>query len=140
MALSSAKIIVRRFDGRMAFVPEGRCDRSLARSAWESATPKEPSRRVRSDSCRCADRFDDWSDAIPKAKTEKICCMISCLLGLAAPDHIVGRCPRQRGPVPEGPSKSLSVPQIFVVETEPRHQQATARRMLLPLQKRGYSC
>src|ERR1700722_14462141 len=82
----------------MAFVPEGRCDRSLARSAWESATPKEPSRRVRSDSCRCADRFDDWSDAIPKAKTEKICCMISCLLGLAAPDHIVGRCPRQRGP------------------------------------------
>src|ERR1700722_17710922 len=24
----------------MAFVPEGRCDRSLARSAWESATQK----------------------------------------------------------------------------------------------------
>src|ERR1700722_13750145 len=40
MALSSAKIIVRRFNGRMAFVPEGRCDRSLARSAWESATQK----------------------------------------------------------------------------------------------------
>ena len=39
--------------GRMAFVPEGRCDRSLARSAWESATPKDPSRRVRCDSCRC---------------------------------------------------------------------------------------
>jgi hypothetical protein len=37
-------------------VPEGRCDRSLARSAWDSATPKEPSRRVRSDSCRCAHR------------------------------------------------------------------------------------
>jgi hypothetical protein len=34
-------------------VPEGRCDRSLARSAWESATPKDPSRRVRCDSCRC---------------------------------------------------------------------------------------
>ena len=33
----------------------------------------------------------------------------------------------QRGPVPEGRSKSLSVPQIFVVETEPRHEQATAR-------------
>ena len=31
----------------------------------------------------------------------------------------------QRGPVPEGRSKSLSVPQIFVVETE-----------LMPLQKR----
>jgi hypothetical protein len=29
-------------------VPEGRCDRSLARSAWE-ASPKEPSRRVRYD-------------------------------------------------------------------------------------------
>jgi hypothetical protein len=31
---------------------------------------------------------------------------------------------------PEGRSKSLSVAQIFVVETEPRHEQATARRML----------
>ena len=33
----------------------------------------------------------------------------------------------------------MSVPQIFVVETEPRHEQATARRMgqmLMPLQKR----
>jgi hypothetical protein len=30
----------------------------------------------------------------------------------------------------------LSVPQIVVVETEPRHEQATARRMLMPLQKR----
>jgi hypothetical protein len=29
------------FDGRMAFVvPEGRYDRSLARSAWDSATQK----------------------------------------------------------------------------------------------------
>ena len=27
-------------DERMAFVPEGRCDRSLARSAWDSATQK----------------------------------------------------------------------------------------------------
>jgi hypothetical protein len=26
-------------------VPEGRSDRSLARSAWNSPTPKEPSRR-----------------------------------------------------------------------------------------------
>jgi hypothetical protein len=42
----------------------------------------------------------------------------------------------QRGSVPEGRSKSLSAPQIFVVETEPRHEQATARRMLMPLQKR----
>jgi hypothetical protein len=39
-------------------------------------------------------------------------------------------------PRPEGRSKSWSVPQIFVGETEPRHEQATARRMLMPLQKR----
>ena len=38
----------------------------------------------------------------------------------------------QRGPVPKGRPKSWSVPQIFVVETEPRHEQATARRMLMP--------
>src|ERR1700728_4200666 len=31
-------------------------------------------------------------------------------------------------PVPEGRPKSSSVPQIFVVETEARHEQATARR------------
>jgi hypothetical protein len=43
-------------------VPEGRCDRSLARSAWDSATSKEPSRRVRCDSRRSAPRFEDWSD------------------------------------------------------------------------------
>src|ERR1700719_2166447 len=50
-------------------VPEGRCDRSLARSAWGSATPKEPSRRVRCDSRRDAHRFDKWSDEISNAKT-----------------------------------------------------------------------
>ena len=44
--------------------------------------------------------------------------------------------PMQKGPVPKGRPKSLSVPEIFVVETEPRHEQATARRMLMPLQKR----
>jgi hypothetical protein len=32
----SAKIIVRRFDGRTAFVPEGQPDSSQARSAWEA--------------------------------------------------------------------------------------------------------
>jgi hypothetical protein len=31
---------MRIFDGRMAFVPEGQADRSLARSAWDNATPK----------------------------------------------------------------------------------------------------
>ena len=42
----------------------------------------------------------------------------------------------QRGPVAEGRLKSLSIRQILVVETEPRHEQATARRMLQPLHKR----
>jgi hypothetical protein len=35
-------------------VPEGRCDRSLARSALGQRTSKEPSRRVRCDSRRVA--------------------------------------------------------------------------------------
>jgi hypothetical protein len=34
---TSVKIIVWRFDGRKAFVPEGQADRSQARSAWVSA-------------------------------------------------------------------------------------------------------
>jgi hypothetical protein len=33
-------------------VPEGRSDRSLARSAWNSPTPKEPSRKARYDQAR----------------------------------------------------------------------------------------
>jgi hypothetical protein len=37
---------------RRGLVPEGRSDRSLARSAWNSHTPKEPSRRARSDRAR----------------------------------------------------------------------------------------
>jgi hypothetical protein len=39
-------------------VPAGRCDRSQARSAWNERQPKEPSRKVRYDSCRDAHRFD----------------------------------------------------------------------------------
>ena len=31
------------------------------------ATPKEPSRRVRYDSCRCAHRFEDWREEISNA-------------------------------------------------------------------------
>jgi hypothetical protein len=34
---------------RRSSVPEGRCHRSLARSAWDSPTQKEPSRRARYD-------------------------------------------------------------------------------------------
>jgi hypothetical protein len=51
----------------MYFVPEGQHDRSQARCAWDSATPKEPSRRVRYDSRRPAYRFDNWSDEIAYA-------------------------------------------------------------------------
>jgi hypothetical protein len=53
-------------------VPEGRHDRSLARSAWESATPKEPSRRDGMIRGRCAHLFYSTKP-----------------LGLAAPDHTV---------------------------------------------------
>src|ERR1700730_7015100 len=42
-----------RLGSGMYVVPEGQHDRSLARSAWDCATPKEPSRRVRYDSRRC---------------------------------------------------------------------------------------
>jgi hypothetical protein len=49
-------------EGALLPVPEGRGDRSLARSAWDSPPQKEPSRRVRWDSRRYVDRFDDWSD------------------------------------------------------------------------------
>src|SRR5271165_7638543 len=34
--------------------------------------PKEPSRRVRCDSCRRAHRLDDWRDGISNSKTENI--------------------------------------------------------------------
>jgi hypothetical protein len=76
---------MRVFDGRMAFVPEGQADRSLARSAWVNATPKGPSRRVRCDSRGFARRFDDWSEKfqIRRLKT------FTLDVGLAAPDHTV---------------------------------------------------
>ena len=38
----SAKIIVWRFDGRMAFVPEGQVDSSQARSAWVAMQRPRP--------------------------------------------------------------------------------------------------
>ena len=89
----------------MYFVPEGQPDRSQARSAWDSATPKEPSRRVRYNSCRCAHRFEDWreeiSNAVSVSKIEIIPKRIGGILdpvrhlvtllpvGSAAPDHTV---------------------------------------------------
>ena len=42
----------------------------------------------------------------------------------------------QRGPRPGGTVEVIVSPTDIVVETEPRHEQATARRMLMPLQKR----
>jgi hypothetical protein len=85
------KIIVRRFDRRMAFVPEGQADRSLARSAWRAPSQKRRPVGYRCDLRSCAHRFEDWRTF----RRER-------LLGLAAPDHTVpygtvlskGRCPR----------------------------------------------
>src|ERR1700731_4178079 len=74
-----------RFDGRMAFVPEGQADRSLARSAWVNATPKGPSRRVRCDSRGGARRFDDWSEKFPIRRLKTF----TLDVGLAAPDQTV---------------------------------------------------
>src|SRR5271166_1751938 len=94
-------------------VPEGRCDRSLARSAWDSATPKEPSRRVRCDSCRCAHRFDDWSDGILNAKTENI--YVICF-----PAYEIGRCEGRsidRGRIIGLDSSNLSKPPKLCLAT-----------------------
>ena len=44
--------------------------------------------------------------------------------------HEVPGCDAGRAPVPEGRPKSFSIPQTFFVQTEPRHEQAIARRML----------
>src|ERR1700683_1328785 len=56
----------------MVFVPEGQHDSSSqATKCLESATAKEPSPRVRSDSRRYARRFDDWSDW-PSLKKRRI--------------------------------------------------------------------
>jgi hypothetical protein len=42
----------------------------------------------------------------------------------------------QRVPRPGGTVEVIVSPTDFVLETEPRHEQATARRMLMPLQER----
>ena len=48
----SAKIIVSRFDRRMAFVPEGQAERSQARSAWVTMQ-RGPVRRDGRSHCQC---------------------------------------------------------------------------------------
>ena len=65
-----------------------RCDRSPARSAWDSPPQKEPSRRVRCDSRRCVDRFDDWGDYPFLRKTAHISTRITSGTR-SAPDHTV---------------------------------------------------
>ena len=76
---------MRVFDGRMAFVPEGQADRSLARSAWDDATPKSRpvgygviGAGVRADSMIGLTKFQ-----IRRLKT------FTLSVGLAAPDHTV---------------------------------------------------
>src|SRR6202161_3096140 len=74
-------------EGAMPSVPEGRSDRSQARSAWDSAPSKEPSRRVRSDSRRYAHRFDDRSEPSLK-NTAHLSTQNTSGRG-SAPDHTV---------------------------------------------------
>ena len=76
----------------MAFVPEGRCDRSLARSAWDSATQK--CRPVGYGVIRAGLRTDsmigETKFRIRKTETEtRRKCGREIALGLAAPDHTV---------------------------------------------------
>jgi hypothetical protein len=56
----------------------------MTRSAWDSATRKEPSRRVRCDSRRCAHRLDDWSDENSNVKTYEI--YVALFLAVLNPD------------------------------------------------------
>jgi hypothetical protein len=60
----------------MAFVPEGQCDRSLARSAWES--PPQKSRPVGNGlilaGVRASIRLQYWNDAASDVKTENSMC------------------------------------------------------------------
>ena len=53
---TSSQGVSRRNQSAMAFVPEGRCDRSLARSAWDSTT--QNSRPVGYDLIRAGVRTD----------------------------------------------------------------------------------
>jgi hypothetical protein len=59
---------------------------------WPKDAGENASRRVRSDSCRCAHRFDDWSDEVSNMKTEtetRRTGRREIPLGFAAPGHTV---------------------------------------------------
>ena len=68
----------------MAFVPEGRCDRSLARSAWESTTQRD--RPVGYGMIRAGLRTDSMIGA-KKFFIRGTHLRREIPLGLAAPDH-----------------------------------------------------
>jgi hypothetical protein len=60
----------------MAFVPEGQADRSLARSAWKSATPK--SRPVGYGMIRAGVRTDSMIEVAKLSKVKNVKkCMLS---------------------------------------------------------------
>jgi hypothetical protein len=75
----------------MAFVPQGRCDRSQARSAWDSATQRSRPVRARSDSRERAHRFDDRRDQISNTTTRPTFSTRNNprMSGIAMPDRTV---------------------------------------------------
>jgi hypothetical protein len=80
---------MRIFDGRMAFVPEGQADRSLARSAWDNATPK--SRPVGYGVIRAsslaileAAKRHSWRLSLPDAPCERVRWRLGFLQGVLA--------------------------------------------------------
>jgi hypothetical protein len=103
----NASVSVRwRLDGRMAFVPEGQADRSQARSAWV-ATHRGPVPEGQADRSQARSAWVAMHRGpVPEGQADRSQARSAWVA-------------MQRGPVPEGRSKSLSVPQIFVVETEP---------------------
>jgi hypothetical protein len=77
---------MRVFDGRMAFVPEGQADSSLARSAWDNATPK--SRPVGCGLIRAGVLRADSMIGVTKYQIRRLK-TFTLSVGLAAPDHTV---------------------------------------------------
>jgi hypothetical protein len=113
----------------MAFVPEGRCDQpfdalSLAHGGPGTKClgqrhPKEPSRRVQSDSRRRTHRFNNWSDEISNTTIRRTSSTRHTpgMSGIATPDHTV----------PYG--TVLSGDAVPGTSCQARHEQAIARRM-----------
>jgi len=77
--------LMRVFDGRMAFVPEGQADRSQARTAWDNATPK---RRPVGYGVIGAGVRADWMIGATKFQIRRLK-TLTLSVGIAAPDHTV---------------------------------------------------